>query len=68
MKEVILANESVIRLVCFLGIFASMILWEFVTPRRERSVSRWIRWPSNLGIVAFNTVVLRVLFPVAAVG
>ena len=67
MKEAILANEPAIRLVCFLGIFASMILWEFVAPRRERSVSRWVRWPSNLGIVAINTVVLRVLFPVAAV-
>ena len=68
MKEEILANETGIRLVCFLGIFAFMILWEFVAPRRERSVSRWIRWPSNLGIVAFNTVILRVFFPVAAVG
>ncbi len=68
MTEVILANEPAIRLICFLGIFASMFLWEFVAPRRVRSVSRWVRWPSNLGIVVFNTVVLRILFPVAAVG
>jgi len=68
MKEAILANEPAIRLVFFLGIFALMILWEFVTPRRDRSVSRWVRWPSNLGIVAFNTLILRILVPVAAVG
>ena len=68
MTETILANEPAIRLVFFLGIFALMVLWEFVTPRRERSVSRWIRWPSNLGIVAFNTLLLRILGPVAAVG
>jgi sterol desaturase/sphingolipid hydroxylase (fatty acid hydroxylase superfamily) len=68
MTETILANEPAIRLVFFLGIFALMVLWEFVTPRRERSVSRWVRWPSNLGIVAFNTLLLRILVPMAAVG
>ncbi len=68
MTETIIANESAIRLVFFLGIFALMVLWEFVTPRRERSLSRWVRWPSNLGIVALNTLLLRILLPVAAVG
>ena len=68
MTQAILANEPAIRLVFFLGIFASMMVWEFVAPRRARSVSRWIRWPSNLGIVAVNTLTLRVLVPVAAVG
>ncbi len=68
MTQASLANEPAIRLVFFLGIFASMMLWEFVAPRRARSVSRWIRWPSNLGIVAVNTLTLRVLVPVAAVG
>ena len=68
MTKTILANEPAIRLVFFLGIFAPMVVWEFVTPRRGHSVTRWVRWPSNLGIVAINTVVLRVLFPVAAVG
>ena len=68
MTQTILANEPAIRLVFFLGIFASMVVWEFVTPRRGRSVSRWVRWPSNLGIVAFNTLVLRFLVPMAAVG
>ncbi len=68
MTEAILANEPAIRLVFFLGIFAAMIVWEFVAPRRARSVSRWIRWPSNLGIVALNTLTLRILVPVAAVG
>ena len=42
MMEIILENEPAIRLAFFLGFFALMILWEFVTPRRERSVSRWV--------------------------
>ena len=62
------ANEPAIRLGFFVGIFAVMALWEVVTPRRPRAVSRWIRWPSNLGVVALNTVLLRILIPIAAVG
>jgi sterol desaturase/sphingolipid hydroxylase (fatty acid hydroxylase superfamily) len=62
------ANEPAIRLGFFVGIFAVMALWGVVTPRRPRAVSRWIRWPSNLGVVALNTVLLRILIPIAAVG
>ncbi|MCZ6605942.1 MAG: sterol desaturase family protein, partial [Alphaproteobacteria bacterium] len=68
MTQTILAVEPAIRLIAFLGIFAFMVFWEVAAPRRERSVSRWIRWPSNLGIVALNTVLLRILVPAAAVG
>ena len=68
MTETALANELAIRLGFFLGIFAVMALWEVLMPRRRRAVSRWVRWPSNLGVVALNTVLLRVLTPTAAVG
>ena len=68
MTEDILAVEPEIRLGFFLGVFAVMAVWEALMPRRGRTVSRWIRWPSNLGIVAVNTLLLRVLFPTAAVG
>ncbi len=34
------ANEPAIRLGFFVGIFAVMALWEVVTPRRPRAVSR----------------------------
>jgi sterol desaturase/sphingolipid hydroxylase (fatty acid hydroxylase superfamily) len=68
MTESILAVEPTIRLGFFLGIFAVMAVWEAVLPRRARSVSRWTRWPNNLGVVAVNTLLLRVLVPTAAVG
>jgi sterol desaturase/sphingolipid hydroxylase (fatty acid hydroxylase superfamily) len=68
MTATILANEPAIRLGFFLGIFVIMVLWEIVTPCRGRSVSRWVRWPSNLGIVAFNALLLRIMVPMAAVG
>jgi len=66
--EIITANESAIRLGCFAGIFAIMALWEVAMPRRRRAVSRWVRWPSNLGVVALNTVLVRIVLPTAAVG
>ena len=37
-------------------------------PRRALTVSKALRWGSNLGLVVLNTVLLRLLFPLAAVG
>ncbi len=68
MTDLMLDNETAIRLGIFLGVLVVVAAWEALSPRRARSVSRWRRWPSNLGLVALNTVVLRLLFPVAAVG
>ena len=68
MSNSILAHEPTIRLTVFLGLLIAMAAWEALAPRRQRLVSRWVRWPSNLGIVVLNTVVLRLAFPVAAVG
>ena len=68
MDEFLLANEPVIRISIFLGVFAAMAVWETVLPRRGRAFGRLVRWPGNIGIVVFNTVVLRLLFQTAAVG
>ena len=68
MLETVLNNEPALRLGVFLGVFAVMVGWETLAPRRARTVSRWVRWPSNLGLVALNTVLLRILMPTAAVG
>lgn len=68
MWESVQAYEPVIRLSAFLGIFTVVALWEVLAPRRTRSFSRLRRWPSNIGIVVLNTAVMRVLFPIAAVG
>src|SRR5215831_14607461 len=62
------AAEPALRLSIFLGMLIATGTWEAVLPRRRRRVSRRVRWPSNLGIAALNTLVLRVAFPLAAVG
>ncbi len=62
------AHEAAIRLTFFLAIFAAVAAWELVAPRRRLGVSKTLRWVNNLGLVMLNTVVLRLLFPTAAVG
>jgi len=68
MTEAILASGLEIRLGFFAGILGLMALLEAWRPRRARAVSRWRRWPSNLGIVALNTILLRLVFPAVPVG
>jgi sterol desaturase/sphingolipid hydroxylase (fatty acid hydroxylase superfamily) len=63
-----LPAEPYIRLGAFLGVFALMALWEVLAPRRARTASRWVRWPSNLAVTAINTGLVRLVFPAAAVG
>ena len=54
------------------GVFASVLLLlavlEFAWPRRQQKVSRWQRWPGNLALVAIDTLAVRLIFPLAAVG
>lgn len=68
MANFLLDNETAIRLGCFFGLLALMMFLELIAPKRALSQSRAVRWYANLGIVALNTAVLRLLFPVAAVG
>jgi sterol desaturase/sphingolipid hydroxylase (fatty acid hydroxylase superfamily) len=64
----VLQRESIIRLGIFTLVFVTMLAWELLTPRRVLTVSKKQRWISNLGLLVLNSIVLRLLFPVAAVG
>lgn len=68
MSETILSAEPAIRLSIFLGVLAAMALWEVAAPRRRRDIPRVIRWTNNLGLVVLDTVILRLTFPIVAVG
>ena len=63
----ILNHEPAVRLGAFLGIFVVMALWELASPRRRLTTAKGPRWFSNLGITIVDTVVVRLLFPAAAV-
>ena len=60
--------EFAVRLAAFGGVFAVMTLWELLAPRRPWSVGRVARWPSNLGILIVDALLVRLLIPTAAVG
>lgn len=62
------AHEPEIRLSVFFGVFVAMAVWEALAPRRARLYPRRVRWLHNLVLVALNSVLLRLAFPVAAVG
>jgi sterol desaturase/sphingolipid hydroxylase (fatty acid hydroxylase superfamily) len=61
-------SEGAIRMAFFFGIFAAMALWEFLEPWRQTRQGRAVRWPGNLGILAVDIVVARLIFPASAVG
>jgi sterol desaturase/sphingolipid hydroxylase (fatty acid hydroxylase superfamily) len=68
MSELTGFQESVIRLGSFAGIFALMALWELLAPCRALAVARSVRWGNNLSLVVVNTLLVRLLFPTAAIG
>jgi sterol desaturase/sphingolipid hydroxylase (fatty acid hydroxylase superfamily) len=67
-RDALLTYEQYIRLAAFCGVFALMAIWEFIRPRRTQTIGRGWRWPNNLGVVAVDTFLVRILFPTTAVG
>jgi sterol desaturase/sphingolipid hydroxylase (fatty acid hydroxylase superfamily) len=43
-------------------------MWEFVAPRRRLSISKGLRWFSNIGLTVVNTLAVRIAFALGAVG
>ena len=68
MPSASIAYEPLIRLGAFACVLLVMVVWEVLAPRRRQEIGRIRRWPNNLGIVVLNTVLVRLSFPVAAIG
>lgn len=68
LPDILTTHEPLTRLAAFIGVFAVMALWEVMAPRRRQAIGRLRRWPGNLGVVAIDTLLVRLLFPTAAVG
>jgi sterol desaturase/sphingolipid hydroxylase (fatty acid hydroxylase superfamily) len=68
MSEGLLAHEAAIRFLVFATVLAGLALWELLLPRRGQRLGRATRWPSNLGVVALDTLLVRLLFPTTAIG
>jgi sterol desaturase/sphingolipid hydroxylase (fatty acid hydroxylase superfamily) len=68
MTEGVGVSEPLLRLGVFVSVLLLMAAWEVFSPRRHQAHGRSARWPSNLGIVVLDSLVVRVLFPAGAVG
>jgi len=68
MTDFLLEQEQTIRLSFFIGVFIVMAIWEIRRPRRALTQNKLHRWFNNIGLVICNTLLLRFIFPAAAVG
>lgn len=68
MTEFITEHEPTVRLACFAGIFLAVAVAEVVAPRRVLSTPKGYRWFTNISVVIINAGIIRLVFPVAALG
>lgn len=68
MSELLLAHEPQVRLFFLFSILAIMAGWEVVAPRRRQEIPRLLRWSNNIAVVAVDTLLVRLTFPIVAVG
>lgn len=61
-------HETAIRLTVFLTVLAGMMVWELAAPHRRQDLPRLLRWSNTFALVALDAVLVRLVFPVAAVG
>jgi len=68
MNMFVIDNEIYLRLTFFFAIFISMAIWEIVKPRRALTASKANRWAVNLSITFIDALIVRLIFPLAAIG
>jgi sterol desaturase/sphingolipid hydroxylase (fatty acid hydroxylase superfamily) len=61
-------GEALIRLAAFAAVLAAVALWELAAPRRKPAYPRRARWPNNLGLLAVDVAVVRLLAPGVVIG
>lgn len=66
--SIIGTNPETVRLAVFLSVFVVLAILEKIRPRRHLLVSKTRRWFANLAIVILNTLVMRLLIPIAPYG
>ena len=67
-SEFLQSNEATVRMTVFFGLLVLLAFLEIFVPRRDQKIGRRFRWPSNLGIVVLDSLLVRLVFPAAAVG
>lgn len=61
-------SYQLVRVTCFGVVLTLMIAIECIAPRRRQLFGRARRWPANIAMVVIDTLTVRLIIPVAAVG
>jgi sterol desaturase/sphingolipid hydroxylase (fatty acid hydroxylase superfamily) len=64
----LLEHDAVVRVSLFFLVLGVMAAWEHAAPARVPHEPWWRRWRTNVGVAAFNTLLLRVALPSTAIG
>ena len=67
-EDFLIDNEAPLRLGIFFGVLVLLGVVELAFPKRERTFKRVKRWRVNLVIALIDTLALRFLLPILAVG
>jgi sterol desaturase/sphingolipid hydroxylase (fatty acid hydroxylase superfamily) len=68
MMNFLIENEQQVRLGVFLSLLFILASAEFVAPLAKRQTPRPVQWFTNITIVILDSIVMRLLFPLLAVG
>ena len=68
MIEIADINEQGWRLGAFLTVFAAMVIWEWLSPKRRQHIPKLFRWSNNLAMLAIDAHCIRLVFPMVAFG
>jgi len=68
MNIFLIDNSVLIRLGSFAFVFIVMAIWEKVAPRRALNVPKVTRWSHNLSITVLNSLAVKYVFPITAIG
>ena len=68
MNIFLIDNSVLIRLGSFALVFIVMAIWEKVAPRRVLNAPKITRWSNNLSITFLNSLAVKFVFPITAIG
>jgi len=61
-------TDQELRTYAFISIISLVMLWEFMANKRPLQQSKVKRWLNNFGLIAVDTVVVKLLLPAGAFG
>lgn len=68
MESFLIANQSAVYALLFLGTLGAVALWEHVAPRRTLNAPMPVRWAGNFGLLFINSALLWLVYPGFGIG